>query len=256
MSFSPYISVIITTHNRPELLERCIKSILVQQVANEIILCGDEGSSETKSVAINNLRENDSLVIVPGLKGPAATRNIGLKLAKGKWICFLDDDDSYEKNYFEEVISLLKEDENIVNYFNYKQCTYDEFGKLISENKVDLLPRMLEDIKVCNFIPNNAVMIPSLIAKKYKVDESLESHEDWEYLLKLNNENIFKHRAIFGPVVNLREKTRNSNSIKSKRYLFDFITIYRKWPSNDETIKIQRKNFLTLHGISLPIELI
>lgn len=99
-------------------------------------------------------------------------------------------------------------------------------------------------------------MIPALIAKSYQVDEDLESHEDWEYLLKINNVHQIKHRHANGPVVNLRNKTRNSDSINSKRYLFDFITIYRKWPANNDDLLMKRKAFLDSQGLSLPMELI
>lgn len=256
MNNLPYISVIVTTHNRPELLKRCLHSILQQNVYNEIILCGDEGSFETRSVALDILRASDSLVIVPGINGPAATRNIGISLARGKWICFLDDDDFYENNYFEKILNFLKDNESIVNFFNYKQCFYDASNNLISINEVDLSEKNIEDINICNFIPNNAIMIPSLIAKSYRVDEDLESHEDWEYLLKINVNHIIKHRPANGPVVNIRSKTRNSDSINSKRYLFDFITIYRKWPTNNEVLLMKRKSFLDSQGFSLPMELI
>lgn len=256
MNHLPYISVVVTTHNRPVLLKKCLHSILQQNVSNEIILCGDEGSIETRSIALNSLRVNDSLVIVPGINGPAATRNIGISLARGKWICFLDDDDFYENDYFEKILNFLKENEGVVNFFNYKQHIYDVSNNLLTINEIDLSGKNIEDIKVCNFIPNNAVMIPALIAKSYQVDEDLESHEDWEYLLKINNVHQIKHRHANGPVVNLRNKTRNSDSINSKRYLFDFITIYRKWPANNDDLLMKRKAFLDSQGLSLPMELI
>ena len=49
MNQTPLISVVLTTHFRPQLLARALNSLLAQKVDNfEIIVCADEGSEETK----------------------------------------------------------------------------------------------------------------------------------------------------------------------------------------------------------------
>ena len=64
----PLISIVITTHHRPELLERALNSVYAQDCEHcEVVLCTDEGSVETKSVAVENLRTNDIFISIPGL---------------------------------------------------------------------------------------------------------------------------------------------------------------------------------------------
>jgi glycosyltransferase involved in cell wall biosynthesis len=252
IKYMPTISVIVTTHNRPNLLKRCLESILVQKGTTfEIILCADEGSIETKLIASNLLRENDTFVVVPSRKGPAATRNIGVNLANGQWISFLDDDDTFEENYFQSINKILIENTNKINYFNYSRVFQVE--EKIKIEKVIINNLNLQDVQICNFIPNNALIIPGNFAKTVKIDENLQSHEDWEYLISLMAKYEFKSHNLFGPRVHIQVKeSRNNDAIQSGEYLLDFIYIYRKWPSTEQYTKTKRKDFLKSRGLDIP----
>lgn len=250
-----FISVIVSTHKRPELLSRCLKSILNQRTDYEIILCADEGTVETKTIASLYLRESDSFVVVPDRKGPAATRNIGVSLARGEWICFLDDDDTFDTEYFENISKILLGNKCEINYFNFTNIIDSYNLESISSNRINLENNSLGNLWICNFIPNNALMIPANVAKQTRIDEELQSHEDWDYLLALNNKCKFKYHPLYGPNVHkLSDQSRNQEAINTKSYLLDFISIYRKWPIENKAVKLNRQKFLEQRGLSLPLE--
>jgi hypothetical protein len=86
----PLYSIVIPTYDRPDLLDRAIKSALAQTLVPFEVVVVDDGSSRPVAVpADGRLR----LVRLPANLGNAAARNAGLAAAQGRWITFLDDDD-------------------------------------------------------------------------------------------------------------------------------------------------------------------
>jgi glycosyltransferase involved in cell wall biosynthesis len=99
---SPVFSLVVPTYNRLELLKICVQSILDQHFRDfELIVVDDESTDGTKAY-LNQL--NDPHLVTNFLKkGERSTaRNTGLDLAKGKYICFIDDDDYLLPNYLDD----------------------------------------------------------------------------------------------------------------------------------------------------------
>ncbi len=91
----PYFSIIMPTHLRPKLLERALKSIKSNSYKEvEIIVVSDQLDAESFSVAASVLSEADTFIKRTGKSGPTESRNIGISLARGQRIIFLDDDDA------------------------------------------------------------------------------------------------------------------------------------------------------------------
>lgn len=87
---SPRLSIIIPTHNRPQLLRRAIRSALAQTISNiEIVVVDDESKPP---VALPDYPQVKVIRLSPN-QGGAAARNIGAKAANARWITYLDDDD-------------------------------------------------------------------------------------------------------------------------------------------------------------------
>ena len=97
MSGPPQVSVVITTCGRPRMLAEAVGSVLQQEmIPSEIIIVDDGGERDARDV-VNSLPPDGPPVRVvdgPG-KGPGAARNIGLRLANGGFVAFLDDDDQW-----------------------------------------------------------------------------------------------------------------------------------------------------------------
>lgn len=100
------VSIIVPVHNSEKYLECCLDS-LISQTLNEIeIICVNDGSEDRSSAILNIYKMRDSRIQVIDNKknlGSSATRNIGLSLAVGKYIGFVDSDDYVSKNYFEDL---------------------------------------------------------------------------------------------------------------------------------------------------------
>lgn len=113
-------SFIIPHKNSVNLLKRCISSIPVRQDI-EIIVVDDNSVCAERPVFLRN----DVQIVyvdVENSKGAGKARNVGLKLAKGKWVLFADCDDFYEKNFIFKLDQFVNKDYDVVffdSHFNY-----------------------------------------------------------------------------------------------------------------------------------------
>lgn len=106
---SKLCTVIIPTRNRPQSLLLAVRSALAALPTNSEIIVIDDGSDQKAREVLRDLA-SDSLRVIenPPPHGPSQARNLGLRLAKGKTIFFLDDDDELLPHYLKEIL-LLRE---------------------------------------------------------------------------------------------------------------------------------------------------
>lgn len=111
------VSIIVPCYNCQDTIRECYNSIkksVNNILSHEIILIND-GSTDNTQRILKEIITNDNNVIVINQenKGVSAARNIGLKNAKGKYISFVDSDDSILEQYYTEMIVPLKENSNL-----------------------------------------------------------------------------------------------------------------------------------------------
>lgn len=120
---SPLVSIVIPTHNRKEMLLRLVKSIHASTYRNIEIIIVDDASSDGTSAYIQEHLKHSRLTIIRNKKNlfTAGSRNVGLKKARGEFMCFIDDDNVVEKTMIEEMVKIFLSDEQVgevgpVNY--------------------------------------------------------------------------------------------------------------------------------------------
>jgi glycosyltransferase involved in cell wall biosynthesis len=90
------ISVIVPVFNKAQYLEECLDSILAQENVSLEIVCIDDGSSDAAPEILKRYARSHSKIRVAKNhrnRGAAITRNLGISLARGKFIQFTDSDD-------------------------------------------------------------------------------------------------------------------------------------------------------------------
>ncbi len=93
---NPKVSVVITTHNRAALLPRAIRSVLAQTYENyELIVVDDCSTDDTPDVIRTFVDSRIRVVRHADNMGQSAAINTGIRLARGEYIAFLDDDDEW-----------------------------------------------------------------------------------------------------------------------------------------------------------------
>lgn len=115
MSNLPLISIIIPNFNGKQCLSNCLNSLLglcYQKERLEIILVDDASTDNS----VNLIRQKfPSVKIIQNEKklGPAESRNIGAKVARGNLIAFLDNDVEVENNWLKPLVNAIAKDESI-----------------------------------------------------------------------------------------------------------------------------------------------
>jgi glycosyltransferase involved in cell wall biosynthesis len=92
---SPRVSVIIPTHNRPDRLPRAVASVLNQTFRDVEIVIVDDASADDAAEVVARQDPRIRYVRHGSPKGACGARNTGIRLARGEFVGFLDDDDEW-----------------------------------------------------------------------------------------------------------------------------------------------------------------
>lgn len=125
---NPILSVIIPVYNAERTLAQCVDSVLAQPLEDFEILLVDDGSSDRSGEICNRYVTQNSRVRVfhkPN-GGVSFARNMGLDKAQGKWVFFLDSDDTVAYN---SLVSdnLIRQGGGICYYFLTKKTFPQNF---------------------------------------------------------------------------------------------------------------------------------
>lgn len=109
MNTQPLISVIVPIYNTEKYLNACVDSILKQTYKNiEIILVDDESPDNCPAICDNLADKYDNITVVHKKnEGLGLTRNAGLIVAHGDYVCFLDSDDTLDEDTFSGCVEAL-----------------------------------------------------------------------------------------------------------------------------------------------------
>ena len=115
------VSVIVPVYNSTSYLKRCVDAILSQTYENLEILLIDDGSTDDSFEICKEYEKKDLRVRAFHKEngGSSSARNVGIKEAKGDFICFCDSDDYYEKDIVEKATTIYstknKAHDNAIN---------------------------------------------------------------------------------------------------------------------------------------------
>jgi glycosyltransferase involved in cell wall biosynthesis len=194
---APLVSVIVPTHNRPELLVAALRSILAQTFQDfEIIVVNDAGLDVGSWIRLLNEPERIRLLRHQRNRGLAAARNTGIKAARGKYIAYLDDDDLFYPNHLAVLVETAEASGHAVVYSNGIQAKYSQRdGQVVAERGLVYKGEFaLHDLLVSNQLPVLCVLHRrSCIDKVGGFDETFTAHEDWDMWIRLFHQFTYCH---------------------------------------------------------------
>ena len=212
----PKLSIIVPIYNVEKYLSRCIDSILAQTYTDfELILIND-GSPDNCAEIIEQYAKVDKRIITiyQENKGVSAARNAGLRIAKGKYIGFIDPDDYIESSFFDELIGLLEEKALDIVCCNW--CSVFENGEK-NIHKVNAVPQNMKQKEFVNRLFDlprtiggsnwNKIFHKEQITELY--DETLNICEDNLFLINYC-QNIKKAGYINKPLYYIYERSESA----------------------------------------------
>lgn len=117
------VSVIIPIYNVEKYLAECLESVINQTLRDIEIICVNDCSTDKSGEVMNEYANKDQRIrVIVNRKngGLSYSRNQGLKVAKGKYICFLDSDDMLMNRALEELYCEAEKEKTDIIFFNAK----------------------------------------------------------------------------------------------------------------------------------------
>lgn len=110
-SDNPLVSIVIPVYNTEAFLENTVESVLNQTYSNIKIILVDDGSPDNSPALCDTLAEKYDCVTVIHKEngGLSSARNAGIEQATGKYLLFLDSDDSLEIHAIEDMVKIAEE---------------------------------------------------------------------------------------------------------------------------------------------------
>ena len=107
----PLVSIILPVYNAQSHLNRCLGSICAQQYEDLEIIVINDGSKDQSLPVCEEFRKKDSriLLVDKANSGVSDTRNLGLKLASGKYVQFVDSDDYIAPDYTARLVEAAEQ---------------------------------------------------------------------------------------------------------------------------------------------------
>ncbi len=198
------VSIIIPAYNSENTIKSTIYSCLNQTYKDIEIIVVDDGSIDNTGNIVRSIADSRIKYNFYENQGRSIARNTGLKLAKGKYIQFLDSDDTIDPKKIEKAIHLLEGNSTIdavqcgTNYWKRNQLITKMPAKSLSRKKMDKL--LLRK----NLFPIHSVIFKKELAGQYP--EKLSYCEDWYFWVKtLLKVNIFSQTDYYGADVFVHE---------------------------------------------------
>lgn len=215
---SNLVSIITPSYNSSKFISSTINSVLEQTYLNwEMIIIDDCSNDNSNEIIGTYCKKDDRIKLIRLNKnvGPAIARNIGIELATGKYIAFLDADDLWLPNKLEKQIQFMEKTDVLLCYSSY--YIINENDKIIDQFIIPLKKIKYKDLlKRCIIGNLTAVYDAERIGKVMLANVGHGEHGDytlWLSILKKIdygygiNEILAKYRLYKGSI--------SSNKVKA-----------------------------------------
>lgn len=237
----PKVSVIVPTYNRPERLRTALASLAAQTYQDfEVIIVNDAGCEVESIIATCADRPRITTIYHDRNRGLAAARNSGLRMAKGTYVAYLDDDDRYLPNHLETLVAYLDRHECRIAYTDAWRVHERQIDGQYVEITRDV-PYSNEfspaDLLVSNYFPVLCVMHARQCLDEVGLfDEALFAHEDWDLWIRMATRFPFKHLPVTTAEFTWRSDGSSMTSGTQDTYRRTTEIIYRKYAPYAERI--------------------
>lgn len=229
------ISIIVPVYNVENYLDKCLESIVNQLYKELEIILIDDGSKDKSYLICKKWEKKDCRikVIHQSNRGVSAARNVGLEIATGNYIAFVDPDDIISRDMFSSMIKNMQDNgADIVacgvaeRFLNQEERIYKKGENPIKLNKKESINRALmlsDDI--------GGVVWDKLwkrdVIKNIRFDEELAIAEDRLFVIAaLINSNIFYRD--FEPKYYCIKREESATQSKFSKKSFDIVWSAKK----------------------------
>jgi glycosyltransferase involved in cell wall biosynthesis len=203
------ISIIMPTRNRAGLISRAVRSVQSQTMSDFELLIVDDGSMDNTEYVIQSIGDTRIRYLKNEKPlGACASRNIGIREARGEYIAFLDSDDEWLPEKLSIDLNKIKTDKSDIT------CSCIERVNGISKERIpkkNIDPQELKK-KILN---GNIISLITLFGVREvflseNFDERLGRFQDWDLLIRLT----MRYRISFEDVITARAYVQDDSITK------------------------------------------
>jgi teichuronic acid biosynthesis glycosyltransferase TuaG len=245
-------SVIMPYYRKKSYFVEAYYSALNQNIKNiEIIIIYDDRDHSELNFIKNIIKnkKNTKLIINKKQLGVGVSRNLGINIAKGKYICFLDCDDVWKRNKLSYQIKFMEE--NFLDFTHTSYSVINQNGKLLYSLKAK------KEIMYKNLILSCDVALSTVVMKKdifknYQFTK-ITTKEDYLLWLQLSKNNI----KIIGidKIFTYWRKVSNSLSSDIWQKIKDAFKIYYIYEKQSFVMSIINVFFLSFFSLNKKIRI-
>lgn len=211
------VSIIMPTYNRKYIIKDAIDSCLTQTYQNiEIIVCDDHSTDGTKEYIEAMMKEDSRIrycVTPEGKKGANAARNAAIRIAKGKYLTFLDTDDYLTEDSIACRVEVFKENNVAMVYGDMvcetgrrkTKCIFPDLRK----EKLNQKKYLMQELSLCQ---QNTIMVRTAVFQKIGLlDEEQHGWTDDGLVVAVGMRYPIAHSGKFVTVVRKSEVSMIGN---------------------------------------------
>ncbi|MBD3246520.1 MAG: glycosyltransferase [Candidatus Omnitrophica bacterium] len=188
MNEAPFFSVIIPAYNRSDFLKIAMESVLEQTFTDyELIIVDDGSTDDSRDLIAQYLPHPQINAFQQDHRGVSAARNLGLRHARGEYVCFLDSDDRFRTHKLELM------HEHIQNFPEYRVFHTEEVwyrnGTLLPQKSYHKKPSgwvFRQALELCCISISTAAVQKGIFQLLGTFDENLPACEDYDFWLRVS----------------------------------------------------------------------
>lgn len=228
------VSVVMPLHNGRAYVEQSLRSILDQSVLPQEIIVVDDGSTDGAAEVVESFASPVPIKVVrrPG-RGQSAARNVGVGLASGELVAFLDQDDEWRREHLESLVGAISKKPEI----GWAYTDFDEMdaeGRTVTHSfmhehrlvhpKTSLAACIAADLMV---LPSASILRRSAFVDVGGFDERLSGYEDDDLFVRMFRAD-WRHVFVPKPLTRFRISANGGSSSTTLRFLESRMTYLEK----------------------------
>lgn len=189
------VSVLVVTHDRPELLKKALKSVAEQTYSDiEVVIVENFVSKQTKQVVdeFNNCFEGDVIrVNTSEFVNGSEARNLGIENCNSEFVAFLDDDDEWISTKIEKQMDLILNSEDKVGlvYTGLRRVIGNKFYDVPAneKNSGDNFLNIFSSIPAVT----SAILVKKSLLRMEKFDVKQTHWQEYDLLVRMSSLTYF-----------------------------------------------------------------
>lgn len=257
-----FFTIIIPTHDRPLLLKRNLESLIAQTCQDfKVVIVSDSANYLPPYQELVQLDQRfDYVIRRSGAPGPAASRDMGLLLADGEYVMYLDDDDTFQPGHLAALKARLEVDRPEILFTDFQIQNEDRTEnppKVLSMMNFSTATATYDSIFVRNTIPNNCLAYRRDVLSGIRNEPGLVIYEDWDFLLAAMRGRKITHLPVNSVLIHKCQATAPENlrrgNTREDAVVAVMLQLYQRHPAPNMETRLARQALLANAGLQLDL---